>query len=357
MLPDGGPAAHPPRRHRVHPGRSGVPRRRRPDLRRRPGRQLAPRHRDGAHADPGGGRCRGRAHGRLAAQRLAADQRHRRPRRRAAGDAPRLRFQERGPGPRRFAAGPLRRRRAQVTAHRAGRAGRRDGGAVRPRLHRRSARRPAHPRARAADARGHDTRAQRHRRRRPAGPRGGHRREDRDQRGDGRVQAGVPAVGDHDRRGDLQRRVQHPRGAGHHHAGRPGDRVQRPGHQGDRDERRRQRARSGQPGQPDHRPGGAARRAQRRRRRPRRCRPRRARQPGEDLVLLPRARGLVAVHLVGHQPRRARGDQRDHRVPRGRPEGDRRPEGPRPVRDLQDVRRLPAHQRAPQGRCWAWTRC
>ena len=74
----------PPRRHRLHPGRPGVPRRRRRHPRRRPRRQLAPRHRDRADADPRRRRRRGRAHRRLAARRLAAHHRRRRPRRRPA---------------------------------------------------------------------------------------------------------------------------------------------------------------------------------------------------------------------------------------------------------------------------------
>ena len=49
-------------------------------------------------------RRRGRAHRRLAARRLAAHHRHRRPRRRPAGDAPRLRLDDRRPRPRRRAA-------------------------------------------------------------------------------------------------------------------------------------------------------------------------------------------------------------------------------------------------------------
>ena len=121
------------------------------------------------------------------------------------------------------------------------------------------------------DARGHDARRRTSRRHRAARPRRRHRREGRHRRRDGRLPARVPAVGAHRGRGDLHRRVQHPRRAGHDDAGRPGDRRQRPGHARDRDERRRQRPRPGQPGQPDDRPGRAARRAQRRRRPARRA--------------------------------------------------------------------------------------
>ena len=139
-------------------------------------------------------------------------------------------------------------------------------------------------------ARGHDAGAGRDRRHRAARPRRRHGREGRHRRRDGGLPARVPAVGAHRGRGDLHRRVQHPRRAGDDDAGRPGDHRQRTGHPSDRDERRRQRARPGQPGQPDDRPGGAARRAQRRRRPAGRRRPGRPRQPGQAVVLLRRAR-------------------------------------------------------------------
>ncbi len=80
-----------------------------------------------------------------------------------------------------------------------------------------------------------------------------------------------------------------------------------PGTERDRDERRRQRARPGQPGQPDDRPGGAARRAQRRRRRAGRRGSGCAWQSRQDLVLLPRAGGDVAVDVARREPWRARG--------------------------------------------------
>ena len=55
-----------PRPHRLHPGRPGLPGGPRPGVRRRPGPQLAPRHRDRAHAHQGDRRPRGRPHRRLA---------------------------------------------------------------------------------------------------------------------------------------------------------------------------------------------------------------------------------------------------------------------------------------------------
>ena len=109
------------------------------DPRCRPVDQLAPRHRDRTDPDPRGRRQRGRAHGRLAAVRLAAHHRLDDTRRRSAGDATGLRVDERRPQPRRFAACEVRRRRGAIAPNRVGRPRRRDGDAVRPRRDRWSA--------------------------------------------------------------------------------------------------------------------------------------------------------------------------------------------------------------------------
>ena len=235
--------------HRVHTGRSGLPRHASGAGRPRAGDQLAPRDRDGADGAARRRRCRGRAHRRLATARVGTHHRRHRSRRRSPGVPPRLRIDERRPRSRRRAARAVRSVGARVAAHRRGRRRGRHRDDVRPRLERRAAGRAADRGAGHADADGHHSCAVRGRRGRAAGPRGDDRREGGDRRGDGRLQAGVPPVGADRGRGGVHERVQHPRPARHHDAGRTGDRVQRAGHPRHRDELPRQRVGTGQPRQ------------------------------------------------------------------------------------------------------------